>query len=51
MIDQDGISRDIGKIAHEMYEWEELIPEELEMTPADVNSIKTSHPKDLRLQA
>ena len=51
VIDHDGRASDLDKIAHEMYQlWEEYIPEELEMTQADVNDVKTHHPQNLRLQ-
>ena len=42
--------RHIGQIAESMVEWEGLIADELELTPADVADIKTKHPQRLKLQ-
>ena len=46
----DGVSRHLGQIADNMYEWEGPIAEHLGLTPADVAAINTKHPKNLKLQ-
>lgn len=43
--------RHLGQIAESMIEWEGLIADELELTPADVEDIKTKHPQSLKLQS
>jgi hypothetical protein len=43
--------RHVGQIAELMVEWEGLIADELELTPADVADIKTKHPQKLKLQS
>ncbi len=43
--------RHIGRIAESMVEWEGLIADELELTPADVADVKTKHPQKLKLQS
>ena len=44
-------SRYFGHIAESMVEWEGLIADELNLTPADVAHIKTKHPQNLKLQS
>ena len=51
VVDPDGVPRHIGRIADSMTEWEGAISENLGLTPADVESIKTKHPFKLHLQA
>ena len=46
----DGVSRHLGQIADNMCEWEGPIAEHLGLTPADVATINTKHPKNLKLQ-
>ena len=45
-----GVPKHIGQIAESMAEWEGQIAEELGLTEADVASIKTKHPSNLKLQ-
>ena len=51
VVDSDGVARHIGRIADSMTEWEGAIAENLGLTPADVENIKTKHHFKLRLQA
>ena len=46
----DGVSQHLGQIADTVCKWEGPIAEALELTPADVASIKTKHPTELNLQ-
>ena len=48
--ENSGVSKHLGQIADSMYEWEGPIAEQLELTRADVATIKTEHPNKLRLQ-
>ena len=48
--EHDGVSKHLGQIADAMYEWEGSVAEQLEMTRADVATIKTKYPGELRLQ-
>ena len=48
--DNDGVLKHLGQIADSMAEWEGRIAEELNLTPADVASIRTRYPNDLDLQ-
>ena len=51
VICHDVISSNLDKMEHEVYQREEYIPDGLEMTPADVNDVKSHHPQeDLRVQ-
>jgi hypothetical protein len=45
-----GISLHLGQIADKMREWEGSIAEQLRLTPADVEAIKTKYPRNLKLQ-
>ena len=49
-IDEDGSPRHLGQIAAFMDEWEGSISDNLELTVADVESIKKEHPSKLHLQ-
>ena len=53
MIDADshGVLKHLGRIADSMTEWEGQISDELKLTPADVASIHTKHPSNLKLQS
>jgi hypothetical protein len=44
---QDG---HLGKVADSMAEWEGSIADKLKLKPGDVASIKTTHPRKLKLQ-
>ena len=46
-----GISKHLGEIAEQMYEWEGKVSDELGLTKADVNNIKELHKNKLKLQA
>lgn len=41
----------LGQIAESMVEWEGLIADELKLSPADVEDIKTKHPQRLKRQS
>ena len=43
-------SKHLGQIAESMYEWEGLVADQLGLSLADVNEIKTQHPMKLKLQ-
>ena len=43
--------RHLGQISDSMVEWEGLIADDLELTPADVADIKTKYPQSLKLQS
>ena len=45
-----GVSKHLGQIADFMYEWEGLIAEHLELSPADIANIKKKHAGELKLQ-
>ena len=45
-----GVPKHLGRIADSMAEWEGPIADELELTEADVASIKAKHPSNLKLQ-
>ena len=47
----EGVPRDLGKIAEAMYEWEGCVADALGLTPADVASIKMKQRDDLKLQS
>ena len=49
--DSHGVLKHLGQIADSMTEWEGRISEELKLTPADVASIHTKHPRNLKLQS
>ena len=49
--DNNGVSRDLGKIADSMDKWEGLVADHLDLTSADVVDIKTRHPGEHKLQA
>ena len=49
--DSHGVLKHLGRIADSMTEWEGRISEELKLTPADVASIHTKHPRNLKLQS
>jgi hypothetical protein len=49
--DGHGILKHLGQIADSMTEWEGRISDELKLTPADVASIHTKHPRKLKLQS
>ena len=51
VVDSDGVTKHIGRIADSMTEWEGAIAENLGLTPADVANIKTKYPFSLSLQA
>ena len=53
VIDADGHGalKHLGRIADSMTEWEGRISDELKLTPADVASIHTKHPRNLKLQS
>ena len=53
VIDADGhgVLKHLGRIADSMTEWEGRISDELKLTPADVASIHTKHPRNLKLQS
>jgi hypothetical protein len=53
VIDADGhgILKHLGRIADSMAEWEGRISDELKLTRADVASIHTKHPRNLKLQS
>ena len=53
VIDGDGLGvpKHLGQIADSMTEWEGRISDELKRTPADIASIHTKHPRNLRLQS
>ena len=46
----DGVPKHLGQIADSMHEWEGAVAEELGLTMADVEEIKTEHRK-LKLQS
>lgn len=46
----EGVSKHIGHIADFMYEWEGPVAEQLSLTLADVATIKTKYPTELKLQ-
>ena len=46
----EGVPKHLGRIADLMAEWEGPIADELGLTEADVASIKTKHPSNLKLQ-
>ena len=52
VIDADGhgVLKHLGQIADSMTEWEGRISEELGLKPADVASINTKYPRNLKLQ-
>lgn len=45
-----GVQTDLGTIADFMYEWEGKIAEELQLTKAQIEAIKTEYPGKLNLQ-
>ena len=45
------VSKHLGQIADNMYEWEGTVAENLGLTKADIAAIKTKHPTNLKLQA
>ena len=47
----EGVPKDLGRIAETMYEWEGRVADNLNLTVADVAAIKVKHPDDLKLQA
>ena len=49
--DSHGVLKHLGRIADSMTEWEGRISEELKLTPTDVASIHTKHPRNLKLQS
>ena len=49
--DNNGVLKHLGQIADSMTEWEGRISEELQLTPADVASIRELHPNKLKLQS
>ena len=49
-IDEGGVLKHIGQIAEFMDEWEGPIAECLELTVAEIASIKVKHPSKLNLQ-
>ena len=49
--DGHGVPKHLGRIADSMTEWEGRISDELKLTPADVASIHTKHPRNLKLQS
>ena len=49
--DGHGVLKHLGQIADSMTEWEGRISDELKLTPADVASIHTKHPRNLKLQS
>ena len=49
--DSHGVLKHLGRIADSMTEWEGRISGELKLTPADVASIHTKHPRNLKLQS
>ena len=49
--DGHGVLKHLGQIADSMAEWEGRISEELGLKPADVASIHTKHPRNLKLQS
>jgi GTPase SAR1 family protein len=46
-----GVPKHLGRIADSMAEWEGRIADELGLTEADVSTIKTKHPSNLKLQS
>ena len=44
-------SKDIGRIAESIYEWEGVVADALGLTVVDVVSIKTKYRDDLKLQS
>ena len=46
-----GVPKHLGQIADLLVQWEERIADELELTGADVASIKTKYPRNLKLQS
>ena len=46
-----GASKHLGQIAESMYEWEGLVADQLGLSLADVNNIRTKYHKELTLQA
>ena len=46
-----GVLKHLGQIADSMTEWEGWISEELGLKPAEVASIYTKHPRNLKLQS
>ena len=49
--DNNGIPKHLGRIADSLAEWEGKIADELNLTSADVASIRTKYPNDLKLQS
>ena len=49
--DNGGVPKHLGQIADSMSEWEGRIADELGLTKADVNHIKSKHAQDLKLQS
>ena len=49
--DNNGIPKHLGQIADSLAEWEGRIADGLNLTPADVASIRTKYPNDLKLQS
>ena len=49
--DNNGVLIHLGKIADSMTDWKGRISEELQLTPADVTSIRELHPNKLKLQS
>ena len=45
-----GVSKHLGRIADSITEWEGRIAEELELSDADIESIKQKHQSNLALQ-
>ena len=46
-----GVLKHLGQIGDSMEEWEGPISDGLELTRADIRSIHTKHPNNLRLQS
>ena len=53
MIDADnnGIPKHLGQIADLLAEWEGSVADGLNLTPADVASIRIKYPNNLKLQS
>ena len=49
--DGHGVLKHLGQIADSMTKWEGRISDELKLTSADVASIHTKHPRNLKLQS
>ena len=49
--DSGGVLKHLGQIAYSLVKWEGRIADELKLTEADVATIKTQYPTDLKLQS